>query len=355
MSNFDPIMKILLLPIAWIYHIILSIRHKLYDWHLLKSKRFEMPVIGVGNLALGGTGKTPHVEYLIDLLTASYRVCVVSRGYGRKTKGFQLANASCSAETVGDEPMQYVGKFNEVMVAVDENRNRAIELMETMDRPPEVYLLDDAFQHRATQAGLNILLTAYDLLYTEDYLIPAGTLRDVRSAAKRADLIVVSKAPCDLSDEQRKLAINKLHPIRRQKVFFSSLQYEPLEAVSDAADTLDAEEADTVLLFSGIARPQPLADQLRQQYHVEVMAFPDHHFYSKTDVEGILKRYQDMEGRKKIVVTTEKDYARIKNSPYFCQFESVPLYVAPINIHFHQQEEFNKEIIDYVREAHQHG
>ena len=219
MSNFDPIMKILLLPIAWIYHIILNIRHKLYDWHFLKSKRFEMPVICVGNLALGGTGKTPHVEYLIEMLSERYRVCVVSRGYGRKTKGFQLANGSCNAETVGDEPMQYVNKFKEVMVAVDENRNRAIELMETMDRPPEVYLLDDAFQHRATQAGLNLLLTSYERLYSDDYLVPAGTLRDVRNAAKRADIIVVSKSPNDLTEEQKNLAIKKLHPLNHQKVF----------------------------------------------------------------------------------------------------------------------------------------
>ena len=188
-------MKILLLPISFLYHIILSIRHKLYDWHCLKSKKFDLPVINVGNLALGGTGKTPHVEYLINLLTEQYRVCVVSRGYGRKTKGFQLANAHCVAETVGDEPLQYASKFKDVLVAVDENRNEAIELMNTMDRPPELYLLDDAFQHRSTRAGLNILLTAYDKLYCDDYLVPAGTLRDVRSAAQRADIILVSKSP----------------------------------------------------------------------------------------------------------------------------------------------------------------
>ena len=188
-------MKILLIPIAFLYHIILSIRHKLYDWRILKSKRFDMPVICVGNLALGGTGKTPHIEYLIDLLSEQYRVCVVSRGYGRKTKGFQLANSGCASETVGDEPLQYVNKFSNIMVAVDENRNEAIELMGTIDRPPELYLLDDAFQHRRTQAGLNILLTSFNKLYSNDFLVPAGTLRDVREASKRADIIVVSKAP----------------------------------------------------------------------------------------------------------------------------------------------------------------
>ena len=344
-------MKILLLPIAWIYHIILNIRHKLYDWHFLKSKRFEMPVICVGNLALGGTGKTPHVEYLIEMLSERYRVCVVSRGYGRKTKGFQLANGSCNAETVGDEPMQYVNKFKEVMVAVDENRNRAIELMETMDRPPEVYLLDDAFQHRAMQAGLNLLLTSYDRLYSDDYLVPAGTLRDVRNAAKRADIIVVSKSPNDLTEEQKNLAIKKLHPLNHQKVFFSTVRYEPLEAVTTAADTFDAESADTVLLFSGIAHPQYLAEKMRTRYRVEVMAFPDHHFYSKTDVESLLKRYQTMEGTKKIIVTTEKDYARFINSPYLCQFDSVPLFVAPISVNFFENELFKIEILNYVRKS----
>ena len=349
-------MKILLLPIAFLYHIILIIRHKLYDWHIIKSKRFDVPVIGVGNLALGGTGKTPHVEYLINLLSEQYRVCVVSRGYGRKTKGFQLANNSCAADTVGDEPMQYINKFTDILVAVDENRNEAIELMDTMDRPPELYLLDDAFQHRSTQAGLNILLTSYDKLYCEDFLVPAGTLRDVRSAAKRADIIVVSKTPNNVDWEQKAAVIAKLKPLPHQKVFFSHLTYEPLEPWNEVATKISIEEVKGVMLFCGIANPKPLINELSSRYkHLETIIFSDHHAYTENDVKTLLKKFGQLPCEQKIMVTTEKDYARIINSPYLCQFDSVPLFVAPISINIDQEEEFNKEILDYVRKDPHHS
>ena len=337
-------MRFLLLPISFFYHIVLTIRHKLYDWHFLRSKGFEQPVICVGNLALGGTGKTPHVEYLINLLKEQHRVCVVSRGYGRKTKGFQLANTGCGFETIGDEPMEYVGKFSDVMVAVDENRNRAIELMNTMDRPPEVYLLDDAFQHRSTQAGLNILLTAYDKLYCDDHLVPAGTLRDIRSAARRADLIIVSKAPSDLDEMKKAEVIGKLNPLSHQRVFFSSLEYS------------HPEPANAVLLFCGIARHKPLVEELKRRYpHVEVMAFPDHHPYTQKDIETILERYQKLKGEKKIILTTEKDLARLTNSPYLCQFDLLPLSTVSITVRIDEEEKFNEEILRYVRKNAHYG
>ena len=356
MSNFDPMMSFLLLPISFVYHIILTIRHKLYDWHLLKSKKFDQPVICVGNLALGGTGKTPHVEYLIDMLSEQYSVCVVSRGYGRRTKGFQLANTTCSAETVGDEPVLYISKHRDVMVAVDENRNRAIELMDTMDRPPELYLLDDAFQHRKTKAGFNILLTVYDKLYCDDFLIPTGTLRDVRNAAKRADIIMVSKAPVDLKEEQKAAIIKKLKPLSHQKVFFSSVKYEPLKAVNTGIDDLGFEDADAALLFCGIANPKPLIDQVKTQFkQVETLTFRDHHPYTENDVKDILDKAGRLSGNKKIIVTTEKDYARLINSPYLCQFDSVPLYVTPVRVRIHEEEKFNEEILSYVRKNAHHG
>ena len=348
-------MRILLLPIAFFHHIILKIRHKLYDWHLLKSKKHEMPVIGIGNLALGGTGKTPHVEYLADLLSKLYRVCIVSRGYGRKTKGFQLANPTCDAITVGDEPMQYVSKLSDVMVAVDENRNRALELMDTLDRPPELYLLDDAFQHRSIQAGLNILLTAFDKPYSKDFLFPAGTLRDIKSAAKRADIIVVSKAPNSLDELDKAAIIGKLAPLPQQKVFFSTLVYEPLKAVNKLAATFDPDDAESVLLFCGIARPKSLIDKIKTQFSdVETLTFADHHPYTESDVKHILEMAGHLTGEKKIVVTTEKDLARFTNSPYLCQFDAVPLFVAPVSIRIDEEEKFNEEILNYVRKNSQH-
>lgn len=349
-------MRFLLLPISFFYHIVLTIRHKLYDWRILKSKRFEQSVVCVGNLALGGTGKTPHVEYLIDLIMEQYRVCVVSRGYGRKTKGFQLANSGCGYETIGDEPMQYVEKFSDVMVAVDENRNRAIELMNTIDLPPEVYLLDDAFQHRRTRAGFNILLTAYDKLYCDDYLVPAGTLRDIRRAARRADLIMVSKAPDHLDEQQKAEVVGKLDPLPHQKVFFSSLEYERFKAANLAAGNVDPDEADSVLLFCGIARPNPLIEELKRRYpRVETMTFPDHHPYTESDVKNIIARVEKLPGERKIIVTTEKDVARFINSPYICQFESLPLFTAPISIKIDEEEKFKLEILNYVRKNAHYG
>ena len=326
MSNFDPNMSILLLPISFLYHFILAIRHKMHDWHLIKPKKYDVPVICVGNLSFGGTGKTPHVEYLVEAMSEQHRVCVVSRGYGRKTKGFQLGNASCCAETIGDEPMQYVIKFDDLLVAVDESRGRAIELMDTMDRPPDVYLLDDAFQHRSVTAGLNILLTAYDKLYCDDFLVPAGTLRDVRSAARRADIIVVSKSPKDLDEEQQAAVIKKLKPLPHQKVFFSSLEHKPLEPLNEAASTYESDEAEGALLFCGIACPKPLKDELEKRYkHLETIVFSDHHSYTENDIKRVLKKFEQLPCERKIIVTTEKDHARIINSPYLCQFESVPL------------------------------
>lgn len=315
-----------------------------------------MPVICVGNLALGGTGKTPLIEYLIELLSDPYRVCVVSRGYGRKTKGFQLANRGCDSETIGDEPLQYVNKFSDIMVAVDENRNEAIELMGTIDRPPELYLLDDAFQHRGTQAGVNILLTSYNKLYSNDFLVPAGTLRDVREAAKRADIIMVTKAPADMDEDQKAEIIKQLKPLPHQEVFFSSLEYEPLKAINAKADELYPGNVQTVMLFCGIANPKPLVNELSSRYQrLEVVAFSDHHTYTDNEINTLLKKFEQIPSDQKIMVTTEKDFARLTNSPYLCKFESVPLFVVPISISIHQQEKFDKIILDYVRKNAHHG
>ena len=356
MSNFDPTMSILLLPISFLYHIILSIRHKLYDWHIMRSKRYAQPVICVGNLSLGGTGKTPHIEHLIRLLSDPYTVCVISRGYGRKTKGFQLATSNCTAETIGDEPLQLFSKFKDLQVAVDENRNEAIELMNSQDIPPQVYLLDDAFQHRKTVAGMNILLTAYGHLYSDDFLVPAGTLRDVRSAAKRAQIVIVTKVPTqeqvDTASLRRQLRLQE-----NQQLYLSSLLYKPLKPINKAAlqqeDSLS--EGMSALCFTGIADPAPLLTHLRETgFDTHEMRFADHHSFRGNDIQQLLQRFQAIPNQDKILVTTEKDYARLTNSPYLCQFDSVPLFVAPVRIHIHEEEKFNNEILSYVRKNSQH-
>ncbi|MBQ6769519.1 MAG: tetraacyldisaccharide 4'-kinase [Bacteroidales bacterium] len=349
-------MRILLLPIAFLYHIVLTIRHKLYDWRILKSTGFEKPVICVGNLNLGGTGKTPHTEYLINMLKGNYRVATLSRGYGRKTKGFQMADSQSTYESIGDEPLQYSKKFQGIMVAVDEDRvNGTRELLYSPNNA-DVVLLDDAFQHLRIKAGLNILLTEYQHLYCDDFLFPAGTLRDVKSAARRAHIIVVSKSPQALSEDEKQMIIKELKPTKEQKVFFSTLEYADFAPLNASAGSLDAKTAESALLFCGIANPKPLIDKLKQQFkQVEAITFGDHHAYAEADIHRILDRFENLGNAKKIIVTTEKDAARLANSPYLCQFETAPLYDLPVGVRFHEEEKFNEEILKYVRENTHHG
>ena len=349
-------MRILLLPISLLYHIVLSIRHKLYDWRILRSRRFDYPIICVGNLNLGGTGKTPHTEHLIQLLKDSYRVATLSRGYGRKTKGFQQADHQSTHETVGDEPLQYYKKFPEIQVAVDEDRIEGVEKLMIGQNTPDVILLDDAFQHRRIKAGLNILLTEYQHLYCDDFLFPAGTLRDIRSAAKRADIIVVSKSPKELGEEEKQQIVNKLKPTETQKVVFSYLEHSDLLPLNEAAKAFPLEEADGAFAFCGIANPKPFIEELKMRYHaVDFLPFGDHHAYKENDIKAVFNWFENLNGEKKIIVTTEKDAVRLTNSPYLCQFECVPLYVLPVTVRFHEEEKFNEEILNYVRKNAHHS
>ena len=239
-------MRKLLLPISLIYSFVLFLRHKLYDWHILKSKSFDIPNICVGNLNLGGTGKTPHIEYLVRLLSEKYRIAVLSRGYGRKTKGYVLANDSHNHYDIGDEPMQYFKKFNDIKVAVDENRCKGIEKLLKENQPPQIILLDDAYQHRKIKPGLNILLTDYYNLYSNDHLVPAGNLRDIRKAAKRADIIVVSKSPNVLTPYYKKDVEDSLKPLPHQKIFYSYIEYQEFVPFNTASQEVNIKETKTI-------------------------------------------------------------------------------------------------------------
>ncbi len=348
-------MRILLLPISFLYYIVLSIRHKLYDWHFFRVTRFEKPVICVGNLNLGGTGKTPHTEYLINFLKDTYHVATLSRGYGRKTKGLLLANSTSTCDDIGDEPLQYFRKFPDILVAVNEDRVDGVRKLLLTPYNAEVVLLDDAFQHRSLKAGLNILLTEYGHLYEDDLLFPAGTLRDVRSAAKRAHIIVVTKVPKTLGEEEKKQLSRRLKPLEHQKVFFSTMEYTPLTALNTKAESYEAETADAIVAFCGIAHPEPFAEELKKRYEtVDFLTFADHHPYTEEDLRSIMRRFENLGSKKKIIVTTEKDAARLTNSPYLCLFESAPLYALPVKVRLLEEEKFNNEIIEYVRQNHHH-
>ena len=343
-------MRKILLPISSIYHIVLKIRHKLFDLDIMKAKRFDFPIICVGNLCLGGTGKTPMTEYLIKLLKGQFHTATLSRGYGRKTKGFVLADDTASCETIGDEPFQYFRKFKDNQVAVDETRTEGVQRLISQGNPPEVILLDDAFQHRQIQAGLNILLTDFNCLYTEDFLVPAGTLRDIKSAALRADIIVVTKAPEKLSDKEYDTLKTRLKPNENQKVFTSFMVYGDLIPLTEIAKNTSPNNAKCAIAFCGVAKPVPFVEQVRSRFgEVKELIFSDHHDFNVGDIEKIVKTYETLANQNAIIVTTEKDASRLMKNSYLCQFNTLPVFALPIEMHFHQEDAFNLEIDTYVR------
>lgn len=347
-------MRLLLLPLAWIYQLILFLRHFLFDKGIIKSTAFDIPVICVGNLSFGGTGKTPHIEYLIRLLSKDFKTTVLSRGYGRSTKGFLLAKKDMTYRDIGDEPMQYLRKFNNISVAVDEKRVRGIKNLKASKKPPELVLLDDAFQHRRVKAGLNVLLTDFHNMYPNDYLFPAGRLRDSVSAAKRADIIIVTKTPLVLSPFTHRRIEEIIKPLPHQSLYFSYIKYGNLKPVGEQNQIATPRKASSIVLFCGIANPYPLQDFLKKRCtDLITVDFPDHHVFSKKDMQGVVNEYEKIMGRNKIVVTTEKDAMRLVDSPYFRLFKNIPLFYVPIEVKFHETEElkYDKQVLEYVRKV----
>lgn len=347
--------KILLLPIAYLYGIITFLRNSLYDWHLLKEKRFDIHTIGVGNLAVGGAGKTPLVEYLIRLLLKEeIRIATLSRGYKRKTRGFILADENSSAEDIGDEPLLYKTKYP-VDVAVDASRVNGIKkLIALNERAPKVILLDDVFQHRSVRCGLNIVVSDYNNLFFNDVMLPAGTLREFKMGIVRADLIIISKTPERTSPVEIRNILKDVNPRAHQRVFFSYLKYGDLFSIHNAEDTLDTLKdlyRYRVISFAGIASALPMVNYLKE-YAADVrhLPFPDHHEYTLKDLEDIERYYNSFEGGNKIMVTTEKDLMRLKNNGIWEVAKRLNIYVLPVEITFKdKEEELNELILKYVR------
>ena len=352
-------LKVLLFPFALLYGLVISFRHFLFDVGLLPSKSYNLPVISVGNLTLGGTGKTPHTEYLVRLLKNDYRPAILSRGYMRKSKGFVLASESSTFEEIGDEPLQYRHKFgHDVYVAVDRNRCRGVNQLLNLETPPDIIILDDALQHRFIKPGLSLLLTDYRRLYTDDYLLPAGKLRDLKSSAKRADIIVVTKTERILSPIIRKIILEKIKPKPHQTVYFSYLKYRNPVSIPSLKVTQFARQYSVIILFTGVANPYPLKDFLRYRCRELVtIDFPDHHNYTKRDVQLILDTWNEHFAKKKLLVTTEKDAMRLINSPYLRLLKDLPVVYVPVEVKFHGQDEkkFNHQILNYVRENQRNG
>ena len=310
-------MRFLLLPFAILYGLGVRLRHFLYDRGWLSSKRYPFPILCVGNLAVGGTGKTPMVEYLVRLL-GQEQVAILSRGYRRKTRGFVLADDSATAMTLGDEPYQYHRKFPRATVAVCESRQEGIERL--LENPHFKYIiLDDAFQHRKVQAGTNLLLTSYDKLYTQDFLLPVGSLRDIRSRARKAQIIIVTKCP-ELTQAEQEKIIQQLKPLSSQKVYFTSIAYSDRVYSHEDSQALKDFIATPFTLVTGIANPTPLVDFLEKQgASFEHLAYSDHHHFSNRELEFLRQK-----GR---ILTTEKDYVRLEGA-------LSTLYYLPIETQF---------------------
>jgi len=329
-------------PISIVYWVVTSIRNRLFDNGLLKSTQFDIPVIAVGNLSVGGTGKTPQIEYLIRLLKNSKKIAVLSRGYKRKTSGFVLADTSSSANQIGDEPFQYYQKFKDIKVAVDEQRVHGIEQLLATTNPPEIVLLDDAYQHRKVKAGCYILLTAYDDLYADDYILPTGNLRESKSGADRAQVVIVTKCPENLSENEQQKIHQKLKLNANQELFFTCISYD--DVVTDTINELPIEQLKDhgVLLVTGIANPKPLENFLKSKgIYFEHIEFPDHHNFSKTDVDKIKNAFGAMHSEKKLILTTEKDFVRLKDN---LQISCLKIKTKFIN----RQNDFDTIIKAYV-------
>ncbi|MEO6730572.1 MAG: tetraacyldisaccharide 4'-kinase [Ferruginibacter sp.] len=320
--------RYLLLPFSLVYGLIIYVRNWLFDKNYLKSAAFNFPIICVGNLAVGGTGKTPMVEYLIRILRSEYAIATLSRGYKRKTQGFGIANENTTALEIGDEPMQFHLKFPEITVAVGEERLVAIPQL-LHDKPgTEIIILDDAFQHRTVRAGLNILLTDYKNLYSRDLLIPAGDLRDVRQSAKRADIIIVTKCRSNLTVIEKEAIIEELDPLPKQSIFFTEIIYGDVYHLF-SKKTFSISTGMEVLLVCGIANPKPLQEFLIPNVQTyDMLNFPDHHIFSIDDLEEIKKQFEKMPASNKIILTTEKDGVRLQK--FENELKDFPIYVMPI-------------------------
>ena len=338
----------ILFPFTILYGIIVVIRNKCYDWSIFKSRQFDLPVICVGNLAIGGSGKTPVTEYLVRLLS-QYRIAILSRGYGRETKGFLLADANATAKSIGDEPLQYYQKFPQVTVAVCEDRITGIERLQA---DHDLIILDDAFQHRKVKPGYSILLFEFDKIRKLQWLLPSGNLREPFSGYKRAQQILITKSPLTV-DEQTKQQINgKFSTFAPDKIAYASIQYNSLLPIyANTPNSVTVGAASTVFLLTGIANTKPLIQHLQSQYKQVIQhSYPDHHKFSIAEIKGLVQAFNSCPEAEKLIITTEKDAQRLLDASIKDLLLNLPVFFLPImvDIHAADQLKFNQDILAYV-------
>jgi tetraacyldisaccharide 4'-kinase len=352
LQHHSTFVNLALSPFALAYGAITSLRNKLYDCQVLKSYTPTPPCIVVGNLNVGGTGKSPMIEYLIQLCIDNRKtVTTISRGYGRTTKGYKEVQLNDTAQTVGDEPLQFKQQFGKLCtVIVDEKRVHALQLLKKKETNSTVYLLDDALQHRAVKGSMNILLTNYNHLYVDDAMLPKGNLRENKQGSVRAQLIIVTKCPAHLTAIDKNTIAKRLNILAHQRLFFSSIQYHNLIRVGDNSTTLALAKSTNVISFTGIANDAPFINYLNEQANVvQHFSFPDHYAFTPTDIAAITTAVNAQLPLKTIVVTTHKDAMRLLQN-YILFINEIEVYYLPTKMYFspNEQQQFNQLLLQHV-------
>ncbi|MDB5115372.1 MAG: lpxK [Mucilaginibacter sp.] len=347
-------LRLLLFPFSLLYGLVVIMRNWCYDAGLFKSRQFKLPVISVGNLEVGGAGKSPMTEYLIRLLKNNYKLATLSRGYGRETKGFIMATTTSTANTIGDEPAQFKQKFPDITVAVCEKR---VEGIEQLKNDHDLVIMDDAYQHRAVKPGLSILLFDYSKLNKPRLLLPAGNMREPFSGRWRADVIIISKCPEQLSiDEQTKIAAD-IAPLPYQQLFFTGITYQPLQDMNGNAANRNVDKDTAVFLLTGIANAHPLVTYIKKYTsHVIHHNYPDHHRFSLKNITKLADEFAASTAQKKAIITTEKDAQRLGEQQLLPLINQLPVLVMPIGVNFlnGEQPQFDQFVIEYVRKYREH-
>ena len=339
-------MRLLLYSLSTIYTVITKLRNLLFDYNIIRSKTYDIPIICIGNLSVGGSGKTPHTNYIAQLLTNQYQVAIVSRGYGRKSSGFYYVETNSNPSSVGDEPLQLKQNNTNCIVAVEKNRNKAINKILTENPKTNIVLLDDGFQHRKITAGLNIIITPFEKPFTKDSLLPLGTLRESPSSSKRADIIIISKTPKETKPEEKRKLITDLNLKNHQKVYFSSVKYHNYKCLQNNSEIIDEDEYN-ITLITGIANPLPLVEYLQKKKRkVTLIQFADHHNYTLKDVKNILSVFNKDKSPKKLILTTEKDATKLRG--FLKAFKGIDVYYIPIDVIINDKEIFKQQLLNYV-------
>jgi tetraacyldisaccharide 4'-kinase len=349
--------NILLYPFSLIFGMITGVRNFLYNTGLLPSVEFNLPVICVGNITVGGTGKTPHTEYITGLLRQNFKVATLSRGYKRKTRGFRIASPGSLVREIGDEPMQIYLKFPEVLVTVDRDRVHGVNTILKTNPGTEVIILDDGFQHRRIKPGFSILLSDFERLIVRDHLLPYGNLREKKENMRRADIILITKSPENISPIQRRLLVKEIDKAPYQNLYFTSIMYkDPLPVFGNSKEKTELNLSQStgygVVLITGIANPASLKEYIQKSAgEVIHLSFPDHHNFKEKDIRTIVSAYEELKSPVKYLLTTEKDAVRLREFTNIAEPIKLAFYYIPVEIYFlnNDKEKFDNLIIDYVR------